>query len=71
MRKAPSHKPKPASITVGVIGELCRWPDHATVIFRCPLRQQELRFSRVEGRSKGTIDIELEPAPASAPVVPA
>jgi hypothetical protein len=70
--RAPSHTSKPSIVTVGdSISELCRWPDHATVKFRCPLRQQELRFSRIEGRSNGTIDIELEPLPESAPVVAA
>ena len=43
-------------VTVGdLIGELCRWPDHAAVRFRCALQGQELQFDRIEGKSKGTI----------------
>lgn len=72
MRKSASHTSEPESMTVGqLISELCRWPDHATVTFRCPLQEQEMRFYRIEGRSKGNVEIELDPAPASAPVVPA
>jgi len=34
-----SPRSEPASITVGeLISELCRWPDHASVRFRCPLQ---------------------------------
>ena len=66
------HVSKSSVVTVGdLIGELCRWPDHAKVKFRCALQQQELRFDRIENLSKGTIEIELEPAPESAPVIPA
>jgi hypothetical protein len=54
-----------------LISELSRWPDNAIVTFRCPLHQEELRFHRIEGRSKGVVDIELDPAPENAPVVPA
>ena len=67
-----TRQAKPAIVTIGeLISELCRWPDDAIVKFRCPLRQEELRFRRIEGRSKGVVDIELDPAPESAPVVPA
>jgi hypothetical protein len=70
--RIPSHTPTPVVITVGdLIGELCRWPDHAAVKFRCALQHQELQFDRIESRSKGAIEIELEPAPKSAPVAPA
>ena len=72
MSKIASKSPEPASITVGeLISELCRWPDHAAVRFRCPVQHGELRFSRVEGSTKGIVEIELAPAPKSAPVVPA
>ena len=61
-----------AVITVGdLITELCRWPDHATIRFRCPDGSAELCFSRVEGPAKGIVEIELHPAPETAPVVPA
>ena len=62
----------PASvITVGdLITELCRWPDHATIRFRCPDSSAELCFSRVESLSKGIVEIELHPAPETVPVVP-
>jgi len=56
-----------ASITVGdLISELCRWPDHALVKFRCPL--QELHFDHIEGDTKGIVEIDLSSAPRSAPV---
>jgi hypothetical protein len=59
-------------MTVGdLISELCRWPDHAVVTFRCPLQKHELRFGRIQARSKGNVEIEFEPAPEIAPVVPA
>lgn len=70
--RTPSQTSAPAVVTVGdLIGELCRWPDHATVKFRCPLPQRELRFFRIESLSKGTIEIELVCLPESAAVVPA
>ena len=72
MSKTTLQASEPASITVGeLISELCRWPDHAAVRFRCPLHHQELRFYRVEARTKGIVDIELDLAPESEPVVPA
>jgi hypothetical protein len=62
----------PAVVTVGdLIGELCRWPDNAAVTFRCPVQKQKLRLCRIEGPSKGSVEIELEPVLESAPVVPA
>ena len=61
----------PVIMTVGdLIGELCRWPDHAVVKFRCALQHQELRFDRIGSPSKGEIEIELGQAPESAPVLP-
>jgi hypothetical protein len=72
MNKTNTRRSEPANITVGdLIGELCRWPDNATVTFRYPLQQQQLRFHRMESRSKGTVQIELAQAPESASVVPA
>ena len=71
MRRTIPKGSTPAIITVGeLIGELCRWPDHATVTFRCPLQKQEMRFYRVEGRSPEKVEIELDLAPETAPVVP-
>jgi len=62
----------PASMTVGqLISELCCWPDHAAVHFRCPLQDQDPHFYRIESRAPGSVDIELDLAPESAPVVPA
>ena len=59
-----------ASLTVGdLISELCRWPDHAVVKFRCPL--QELQFDHIEGDTKGIVEIDLASTPNSAPVVAA
>ena len=61
-----------ASMTVGdLITELCRWPDHAIIKFRCPEHSAALSFSRVASHSKGVVDIELHPAPETAPIVPA
>lgn len=67
MGRATREASKP--ITVGdLISELCRWPDHALVEFRCPLHHQELRFDHIEGGTKGVVEIELASAPQSAPV---
>ena len=72
MRMTISKSGDPAIMTVGeLISQLCRWSDNATVTFRCSLHQEELRDHRIESRSKGIIDIELDPAPRAAPVVPA
>lgn len=70
MRKSASHA-SCATITVGeLISELCGWPDHAVVTFRCPLKQA-MRFGRIEGQSKISIEIELDLASESAPAVAA
>ena len=70
MRKSASHSLDSPTITVGqLISELCRWPDHAVVTFRCPHHKQELSFDHIESRSKSSVEIELDPAPESAPVV--
>ena len=72
MRASASHKPDPETMTVGdLISQLCRWPDHAVITFRCPIQHQELRFHHIESSKKGAVNIELDPAPESAPVVPA
>jgi hypothetical protein len=71
MGKTISRTAEP-TITVGeLISELCRLPDHAAVAFRCPLHQQELRFYRLQVRSKGVVEIELNQYPESPPVAPA
>jgi hypothetical protein len=70
MNKATREASKP--ITVGdLISELCRWPDHAAVRFRCPLEHQELHFDRIESGAKGIVEIELAAAPVTAPGVAA
>ena len=72
MRKSATHASDPASITVGeLISELCRWPDHAKVTFRCPHQNQEMRFHHVDGRSKRHVEIELNLATETAPEVAA
>ena len=53
-----------------LISELCRWPDRAAVNFRCNLLEQEFRFYRLQERSKGVIEIAINPYPESPPVVP-
>jgi len=50
MRKAIKDDPvaQPITMTVGaLISELCRWPDHAEVTFRCLVPRQDLRLYRV------------------------
>jgi hypothetical protein len=72
MRKSATRPSGPASITVGeLISELCRWPDHAKVTFRCPHQNQEMHFHGVGGSSKRHVEIELDLATESAPVVAA
>jgi hypothetical protein len=72
MRKSVTIASKPSSVTVGeLISELCRLPDHAVVSFRCPLQKREMRFSRIASQSRGSVEIELEPAPKNAPNVAA
>lgn len=68
MSKTTTRTSEPGIFTVGdLIGELCRWPDNAAVTFRCPLQKQPLRFRRIEGRSKGCVEIELDQAVESTP----
>jgi hypothetical protein len=68
MSKSTTRTSEPAITTVGdLIGELCRWPDNAAVTFRYPRQRQQLRFNRIEGRSKGNVEIELEQAVESTP----
>jgi hypothetical protein len=58
-------------MTVGeLISELCRQPDHATISIRCPLQDQRFSVFRIECRSPGMVEIELDPTPDCAPVVP-
>jgi hypothetical protein len=73
MRKSAGHTSHhPATITVGqLISELCRWPDNAEIAFRCPAQNREMHFHRVEGRSKGRVEVDLVLAPESPPIVPA
>jgi hypothetical protein len=59
-------------MTVGqLISELCRYPDHATINFRCPLQRQELRFLRIESHSTGDLEIELDPVHKATSAIPA
>ena len=72
MRKSAIHAADPASITVGqLISELCRWPDHAKVSFRCPAQNRAMHFHRVANGSKGKVEVDLVLAPESPPIVPA
>jgi hypothetical protein len=69
MSKVTRKASELAIITVGeLISELCRWPDHAAVTFRCPVQKQDLRFFRIEDSTKGIVRIELDPAPESVPL---
>jgi len=71
MRKMTSRASEPTSITVGdLIGQLCRWPDHARIRFRSPGTGPDLFLSRIEGPSRGLIEIEFQVASEAAPVVP-
>jgi hypothetical protein len=71
MTKIRDQAAEPAIITVAeLISELSRCPGKAAVNFRCPLQEQELRFYRVQYRSKDVVEIELNRYPESPPVVP-
>ncbi len=67
MSRAARPASEPASITVGeLISELCRWPDQASVRFRCPLQRQEFRFYRIESLTKDIVEVELaRPGPGT------
>jgi hypothetical protein len=68
MSKNASESYQDGSRTVGdLITELCRWPDHATIKFKCPGSSAELCFSRIEGLARGVVEIELQAAPEAAP----
>ncbi len=68
---APENK-EPPLLTVGELKvELNRWPDHAAVNFRCPLRDQEFRFYRLQSPSRDVVEIELNEYPETPPVIPA
>jgi hypothetical protein len=72
MGKNISELSRDASMTVGdLITELCRWPDHATIKFKCPGSSAELCFAGIDGLSRGIVEIELHPVPETAPIVPA
>ena len=67
---APEGK-EPPLLTVGELKvELDRWPNHAAVNFRCPLRDQEFRFYRSRSPSQGVVEIELNEYPETPPVIP-
>ena len=73
---ADGAKPNPQEerplLTVGELKvELNRWPDHAAVHFRCPLKGQEFRFYRSQSPSRDVVEIELNEYPETPPVVPA
>jgi hypothetical protein len=54
-----------------LITELCRWPDHATIKFKCPSSSAELCFARIDGFSRGIVEIELHQVPEMTPIAPA
>lgn len=61
MRVVRSQPVGSPAMTVGrLISELCRYPDHATIVFRTPLQNQELHFARIGSQSKGAVEIELD-----------
>jgi hypothetical protein len=64
--------PRPLTVTVGdLIGQLCRWPDQAFVIFKCPLDDRQLNFCQIESSSEGRIEITLDvAAERGPPIVP-
>jgi hypothetical protein len=71
MTKTRDQAAEQAIITVGeLISELSRCPDKAAVNLRCPLQEQELRFYRVQHRSKDVVEIELNRYPETPPIVP-
>jgi hypothetical protein len=62
---------EPPLLTVGELKiELNRWPDHAAMNFRCPLRDQEFRFYRIQSPAEGIVEIELNEYPETPPVIP-
>jgi hypothetical protein len=71
MDDIPTPTPEPTIITVGELkAELSRWQESAAVAFRCPLRDQELRFYRIQSLSKDVVQIELNQYPETPPVLP-
>ncbi len=72
MSRNISKASRDASITVGeLITELCRWPDQATIKFKCPGSSAELCFAQIGSHSRSVVEIELNPAPETVPIVPA
>ena len=71
MTEIPSQAAEPPIITVAELRvELGRWPDNATVTFRCPLQHQEFRFYRVQSPAKEVVQLELNQYPETPPIVP-
>ena len=72
MTKNISEASQDARLTVGdLITELCRWPDQATIKFKCSDGATELCFARIDGHTRGIVEIDLQSVPEVAPVVPA
>lgn len=66
------HMAGAKALTVGdLIAELCRWPDHATLKFTCPVTGAEFTVAGIHGSSPGIVDIALQSVAEGAPVVPA
>jgi hypothetical protein len=66
VRNQPVGSP---AMTVGqLISELCRYPDHATITFLCPLQHQKLHLLRIESSSKGAVDFAFDLTPKAASV---
>jgi hypothetical protein len=60
------------TFTVGdLITELCRWPDHAAITFRCSSTGGGFQLSQVRELSRHLIEVELASVSDSPPVVPA
>jgi len=63
--------PQPTRRRIGELrAVLSRLQDNAAVTFRCPLKDQELRFYRVQSLSKHVVQIELNQYPETPLVLP-
>ena len=52
---------KSATMTVGdLISELCRWPDHATIAFRCAGERIDPAAYRLGSPEQGVVEIVLD-----------
>jgi len=70
MSNAAPHTSK--TLTVGeLITELCRWPDHAAITFRCAPTGAGFQLSQVREVSRNFVEVELHSVSDSPPVVPA